>query len=162
MSLYSQHVVGLRNTIADYLSHNVQQSNSQQLFSIFEKYGKDTPQNLRIVELLDEIFSWMLSILEKSIQMQGLPSAEKARLMAALRNGRNSQPKPTLTLTSSEISMNSKNWRSLVDSRTESDINSLAQHLGMNLEDPQFAPMSSTYLRPFNRMGMKIPSEHKI
>ena len=29
MSLSSQHVVGLRNTIADYLSHNVQQSNSQ-------------------------------------------------------------------------------------------------------------------------------------
>ena len=161
MSLYSQHVVGSTNTIADYLSRNVQQSNSQQLLSIFNKYGNDTPQNLRIVDLPDEIFSWMLSIWEKSIQMQGLLSVEKTRLMAALRNGRNSQPKPTLTLTS-EILMNSKNSRSLVDSRTESDIISLAQRLGMNLEDPQFAPMSSTYLRPFNRMGMTIPSEHEM
>ena len=50
MSLYSQHVVGLRNTIADDWSYNVQQSNSQLLLFIYEKYGKDTPQNLRIVE----------------------------------------------------------------------------------------------------------------
>ena len=91
MSLYLQHVVGLRNTIADYLLRNVQQCNSQQLLSIFEKYGKySTPQNLRIVELLDEIFSWMLSIWEISIQMQGLPSAEKAR------EKKKSQPKPTI------------------------------------------------------------------
>ena len=50
MSLYSQRVVGLRNTIADDWSYNVQQSNSQLLLFIYEKYGKDTPQNLRIVE----------------------------------------------------------------------------------------------------------------
>ena len=72
----------------------------------------------------------MLSIWEKSIQMQGLPSAEKTRLMAALRNGRNSQPKPTLTLTS-EILMNSRNLRSFVDSRIKSDITSLAQPTGV-------------------------------
>ena len=85
ISLYLQHVVGLRNTIVDYLKCNVQQSNSQQLLSIFKKYGKDTPQNLRIVELPEEIFFWMLSIWEKLIQMQGLPSAKKTRLMATLR-----------------------------------------------------------------------------
>ena len=113
------------------------------------------------MELPDEIFLFDAIHLGKSIQMQGLPSAEKTRLMAALRNRRNSQPKPTLTLTS-EILMISRNSRSLVDSRTESDITSLSQLLGMNLEDPQFVPMSSTYLRPFNRMGMSIPSEHKM
>ena len=49
-----------------------------------------------------------------------------------------------------------------MDLCTKSDITSLAQRLGMNLENPQFAPICSTYLRPFNRMGLTIPSEHEM
>ena len=158
ISHYSQHVAGVNNEIADHLSRNVEMSHSQQISSILSKFPKFCPDNLRIVELPEEILSWILSFWQESTQIMVLPKAQKTRLLAAAESGTNSQPKGTLTL-SSEISQNQKSLRSLVLSRTSSDVTTLAKKIRMNFEDHRFVPNSTQYLRRSDQWDSMIPSE---
>lgn len=161
LSLYSQHIRGIDNFIPDKLSRDTHETNSEQLSSIQSQWPDLAPENLRIMELPVQITSWIQSLWEKSIQMQVLPEGTRTKLMEASKNGLNLQPKPTWTL-SSEISTYAESSRSSVVSRTASEITMLARRIGANLEDTQFAPKSSLYLRPFDRLDMKTLSETRV
>ena len=158
ISHYSQHVAGINNEIADHLSRNIEMSHSQQISSINSQFSKSCPENLRIVELPEEILSWILSFWQESTQIMALPKAQKTRLLAAAESGTNSQPKGTLTL-SSEINLHQKLLRSSVLSRTSSDITTVADKLGMNFEDRRFVPSSTQYLRRSDHWDSTIQSE---
>lgn len=151
LSLYSQHVPGIQNDIADHLSRNIEMSNSQHLHVINSKWKQQAPADLQIITLPPMIFSWIQSVLETGIQLMELPKEEKTTLKRALRNGFNSQQNAKLTPSCAQALSPTK-LTSSVASRTVSDITSLATQLGMNLEDSQFAAKSSTYQRPSNRM----------
>ena len=161
LSLYSQHIPGKDNFIADKLSRDTHETNIEQLSSIQKQWPELAPDNLRIVDLPPQIISWIQSLWEKSIQMQVLPKGIREKLMEASKSGPSLQPVPTWTFTS-EIKTYAKSSRSSVATRTVSDITSLAKRIGMNLEDDQFAPKSSLYLRPFDRLDMKTLSETEV
>ena len=158
ISNYSQHIAGVDNEIADHLSRLINLSHTQQISSIKSKYSQSCPENLRIVELPEEILSWILSFWQKATQIMALPKGQKTRLLAAAESGTSSQPKGTSTL-SYEISKNQKSCRSSVLSRTSSDVTSLGKRLKMNLEDPRFVPSSTQYLRRSDQWDSTIPLE---
>ena len=158
LSLYSQHIQGEHNHIADHLSRNVDMTNSQQLHSIQEKFPQHTPDHLRIIELPPMISSWLQSVMETGILMLALPKERQTSLLAACRNGNHSPRTPDWTF-SSEVATSRKRFKSSVLSRTESDIIMLARRLGMNLEETQFKPQSSVYQRPSGRMATPTPSD---
>ena len=161
LSIYSQHIPGKDNFIADKLSRDTHETNIEQLSSIQKQWPELAPDNLRIVDLPPQIISWIQSLWEKSIQMQVLPEGTRKKLMEASKNGPNLQPVADWTFTS-EITTYAKSSRSSVASRTVSDITLLAKRIEMNLEDNQFAPKSSLYLRPFDRLDMKTLSETQV
>ena len=157
-SLYSQHIKGSLNDVADALSRDPNASNHSILNKI-QMNWKDQlpPTGLNIVQLPQEISYFILSVLEKQILMMELPKTDRKKYKVALENGLSSQPDATWTYSSVGSDVRNK-LRSSVASRTASDITLLARQLSMNLEEPQFAPKSSIYLRPSQRMDTKILS----
>ena len=161
LSIHSQHIAGKLNDVADQLSRDPEFTNTECQQEIRDKgYSSQIPSKggLRIMELPDEIISWIQSVMLQVIKMKASPKGKQSRLRAALENGKSSQPSATWTL-SSEIRTRGKKLRHSVASRTASDIISLAKDMSMNLEDPQFKPNSSTYARPSGRMDMTTLSE---
>lgn len=158
LSLYSQHIPGIDNHIADHLSRNVHMSNSQQITSINSQWKKQAPQNLQIIMLPKQIFSWIQYILETGIRLKESQRDEQVRLIKALQNGLNLQQNAK-SMSSSATAMQPKKLMSSVASRTASDIITLAAQLGMNLEDRQFDAKSSMYRRPSNRMDTPTQSD---
>ena len=150
LSDYSQHVVGETNVIADHCSRHTYMSNPEQLYHIRQKFESAMPPNFRFVELDSEIFSWILSTMEQGILATELPKGRQTKLIEALRNGASSQPKQDSTFFSE--TQNFQRDRSLVASRTSSDITTLAHRLDFNLEDAQFEPKSLMFQRPSGRM----------
>ena len=158
LSNYSQHIAGLNNEIADHLSRRIELSASEQINEIHSQFSQFCPDNnLRIVELPDEILSWIQSFWHEAIKLTALQKGQHKKLLAAAESGTNSQPKGTLTL-SSEISTHQESLRSSVLSRTNSDIIMLGRKLRMNFEDPQFVPSSTQYLRRSDQWDTTIPS----
>ena len=152
VSLFSQHIKGSSNDVADALSRSPNASNDLILNKIQANWKHQLPPNgLHIIELPQPIFSFIQSVLEKQILMMGLPKEEQKKFKEVLKNGQRSQNVATWTYTSAELKKRDKLRYSVV-SRTASDITSLAKQLAMNLEEQQFAPKSSIYLRPSPRM----------
>ena len=161
LSVHSQHIAGDLNDVADQLSRDPTFTNSECQQAIKDDgwtHQQPSDDDLRIVELPDEIISWIHSVLLKAIRMKASPKGEQTKLVAALENGQSSQPSATWTL-SSEIQTRGKKLMQSVASRSASDITSLAKRMSMNLEDPQFKPKSTTYVRPSGRMDMTTLSE---
>ena len=126
VSLFSQHIKGSLNDVADALSRDPEESNSTILSKIQKNWTHQLPpQGLQIIELPTVISSFIQSVLEKQIQMMELPKEDRRKYKAALENGMRSQPAATCISTSMEKAAKKK-LKSSVASRTASDIISLA------------------------------------
>jgi len=157
LGLYSQHVPGRENLVADHLSRAIDMSSRSHISRIRANFPNHLPQEgLTIVNLPEEISSWILSTLEDGIQIMALPKAQKRSSIQALRNGALTQPAPTSTFSSKQLLLRGK-FKSSVVSRTKSDIISIATDMNMSLKGPQFEPTSITYQRPSDRKVIPTP-----
>ena len=85
-SLYSQHVKGVANIIADILSQSNLPAHKLVQF-LKENHGDILPDNFRIVELPEEITSWILSILAKGTQTEALQKEHETHKRKCSTNG---------------------------------------------------------------------------
>ena len=91
------------------------------------------PEKFRFLALDDKISSWIVSTMEKEILAKVLAKAQQTKLLEALRNGKNFQPKPDLTSKAATFRQN----RCSVTLRTKSGIITVAKWLEFNLEEVQ-------------------------
>ena len=72
--LYSQHIQGSSNILADMLSQDFYIDDEKLLLTFLALFSRQTPQNLKIYPLLREIASWLLSLAMFSTKKQDAPS----------------------------------------------------------------------------------------
>ena len=153
-SLYSQHIPGKHNEIADQLSRSNLKANDL-IKLLQEEYKHKMPQDqFKIVQLPEEITSWIQSVLEKGTRTEALDKERETHKRKQSVNGPSSPLDATSTL-SYEMKQQKERIRSLVASRTALEITNLAKQLEFNLEDCTYAPPSAMYQRPSNRKVMK-------
>ena len=153
-SLYSQHIKGALNIIADILLQS--KLSADKLVSYLqETYPHLLPKNFRIVELPETVISWILSVLQKGTQTAELRKEHKTHKRKHSQNGPTSPLDANLTY-SLGVTQQRNKTRSLVDLRTESEIMSLARKLQFNFEDKQFQPPLAMWQRLLDRKVMPI------
>jgi hypothetical protein len=89
-SLYSQHIKGLHNFIADSLSRDHHMSIDQLTSAFHTLVPQQTPQNLTILKIPPEIISWLYSLRPLSTNQQALPQRQSRSKLGALTDGRDS------------------------------------------------------------------------
>ena len=112
------------------------------------------------MELPEEITSWILSILAKGTQTEALRKEHETHKRKRSTNGPTSPLDAELTYTCGDVQQR-KRMRSLVDSRSVSEIENLATKLQFNLKDKQFQPPSVMWQRPLDRKVMPTPEGMK-
>ena len=151
-ALYSQHIRGIQNFIADSLSRDHHLSNKQLTLLFKTLLPSQTPQNFVISPLPKEISSWVLSLSRLSTKMQGLlppPTKSKA---GALIDGEDSLEVLGLKMSGWEniVKNNdatlSPHLRGLVDEIVR------ARQRKLSSRDLQLSPPSRMYARPFGRI----------
>ena len=150
---YSQHIPGVDNIIADILSHSNLPATDLIKF-LQEHHADKLSENFRIVELPEEIIFWIQSTLQKGTPMKELQKQHKMHKRKCSINGPNSPLDANWTYSSGVVEQREKT-RSLVASRSVSDIMNLAKRMQVNVKDKQFQPPSTMWQRPSNRKIMQ-------
>jgi len=70
--LYSQHIPGQKNVVADLLSRNFTHSNSQLTTFVLETFPSQVPPSFTVSPLPQEILSWLTSWLQRCREKMGL------------------------------------------------------------------------------------------
>ena len=103
IGIYLQQIPGIENIIADILSCHRNDSNSQ-IHSLLQKEAgeilKDAELNIKIVDILEPIISWIESIVEDLMWIKELPPKQKRKIRSILENGGVSQPEADLKFSS--------------------------------------------------------------
>jgi len=74
--LYSQHLPGQCNTVADFLSRNFDRSNDDSTTFILSSFPSQVPPSFKISPLPPEILSWLTSWLQKCKERMGLQKTQ--------------------------------------------------------------------------------------
>ena len=147
-SLFSQHIPGNQNGIADSLSRDFSLSPSALTHHLNRTYHTQVPDNFQIHQLDQETISWIESVLHGSIytrESQQQPEENKPVNSTA---GENSSEDAELRIHSSLLSQHKQRARSCALTRTKSEITALAARLGIPFAVEQLKPPSQMWLRP--------------
>lgn len=129
IGIYLQQIPGIENIIADILSCHRNDSNSQ-IHSLLQKEAgeilKDAELNIKIVDILEPIISWIESIVEDLMWIKELPPKQKRKIRSILENGGVSQPEPDLKF-SSITKAQKEEFKSSVLSHSKSELIDLAK-----------------------------------
>jgi hypothetical protein len=85
--IYSQHIPGVTNTIADALSRRFDLSDSQLNNYILSNFSNQVLPSFRIFPVRQEITCWMTCWLQKCSAMKGLHKTQKTRKVEFTNNG---------------------------------------------------------------------------
>ena len=147
-SLYSQHIKGESNHIADSLSRDFHLNDSILIHKLRSAFHSQMPDHFTIYPLPAEITSWIESLGLKSTATKALQEAPATSQLDTLTGGRDFSPNVPLKTHTSLSSHKLKEVRSSVLSQTQSGIMSLAKHLKLPYEVPPSMPPSQMWLRP--------------
>ena len=156
---YLQHIKGIDNIIADILSRNRNLSNNDIRTLISqeaEEFLNKTNFELKMTDVPEEIISWIESLVLKMMHLKGLPRKQRIKIVNILENGGLSQPEPDF-LFSSITSAEKNRLKSVVLSRTKSDVIGLARSHLVNLKEIQSKLPSTLFARPSSRMDFPVP-----
>lgn len=156
---YLQHIKGVENIIADILSRNRNLTNNEIRNLILQEakeFVEETGFELKMIDVPEEIISWIKSLVLRMMHLKGLEREQQVKIRKILENGGLLQPKPDF-LFSSITTQDKKRLKSLVLSRTRSDIINLAKLHSVNLKEIQSKLPSTLFARPSERMDFQIP-----
>ena len=93
-SIFSKHIKGERNNVANTLSREFEHTKDNLTNYIIHSFPKQVSQNFAIIDVPQELISWTLSILEGSITKKGLDSRPHKKRGHTSRNGPTSAREP--------------------------------------------------------------------
>ena len=124
-SIYSEHIKGEKNNVADLLSREFSLDNSSLTNKITHSFPEQAPPNLEIIKLPQEISSWISSILGDSITTMASGSKPLRKKEHILTNGKTSAPKRESKISSSQTPTKRKKLNYYAPSQQPSDETSL-------------------------------------
>ena len=152
-SLYSQHIKGESNHIADSLSRDFHLNDSILIHKLRSAFHSQMPDHFTIYPLPAEITSWIESLGLKSTATKALQEAPATSKLDTLTGGRDFSPNVPLKTPSSLTTTQLKEVRSSVLSRTLSATTNLAQRLKLPYAPQQSMPPSPMWLRPSEKIS---------
>jgi hypothetical protein len=97
--LYSQHLPGQRNTVADSLPRNFDRFNEEFTTFILSTFPSQVPPSFKISPLPPDILSWLTSWLRKCRERMGLPKTQETKKPESGEGGMNTQNASISTVT---------------------------------------------------------------
>ena len=152
VALYSQHVPGCHNVVADSLSRDHHIDNVKLTFLLKQLYPSRAQENIHILQDLPiEISLWLESLRQKSINKMVLPNKPTRSKMGTLISGE-STLRDVASMTSLWINMiKTKSSSSCPVTQQLLEEISMAQQKSRNSLEKQFEPPLATYVRPFGK-----------
>ena len=147
-SLYSQHIKGSQNQIADSLSRDFHWDNITLITHLRSVYDSQMPNHFQIYQLPEEIICWIKSLAHKLTVTTVLQEAHEKSSLDTLIVGKNFCQNVQSKIHSSLTTPQWKEVKSSVLSRTQSDIMNLAKLLNLPYEGRQSMPPSQMWQRP--------------
>ena len=159
VALYSQHVPGSQNVIADSLSRDHHIDTNKLTFLLKQLYPSQAKENFHILqELPREISSWLELLKPSRISKMALPPKPTRSKMGTLISGK-STLRDVALLTSSWMDLvKKKNCCSCPDTQRLLDEICMVEQGKQNFLAKQFEPPLATYVRPFGKtFGQTLP-----
>ena len=163
VALYSQHIPGCHNVVADSLSRDHHIDNNKLTFLLKQLYPTQAQDNFHILETLpQEISCWIESLNQFEIRRQALPTNPTRSKMGTLISGSD---------TLKDVVLKTTSWTSLAGKKNSSSCPDLEQLLeeistvrqeNKNFLAKQFEPPLATYVRPLGKTFGKIPSWNQV
>ena len=128
-SLYSEHIKGDNNNVADALSRNFNLNNTDLISFLHASYPKQMPKDFKIIEVPENIASWILSTLREGTSKMESKDKPPKKHKHILKNGTHSATKQESQIDFCQTSKISKKRKSSVPSQQ--------QFAGITLENLQ-------------------------
>ena len=151
-ALYSQHIRGKHNFIADVLSRDDHISNEQLTYAFNSLIPAQTPKSFNISPLPPDIVCWIHSLhpsLTKTLESPPPPSRSK---LGALTNGDDSSSQWESLMNGLKITQENKEHICYQHLRAAAEEISLAQQIDRYSPEGLSSPPSHMYARPFGRI----------
>ena len=163
VALYSQHVPGCHNIVADSLSRDHHIDNKKLTFLLKQLYPTQAQDNFHILETLpQEISCWIESLKPFEIRRQVLQASPTRSKMGTSINGSDTW-KDVVSKTAFWTSLaEKKNYSCYPDLAPLLEEISVARHENKNFLARQFEPPLATYVRPLGKTFGKIPSWNQV
>ena len=152
-SLYSQHIKGDCNVIADSLSRDFHLNDSTLISKLRYVYNSQMPTHFAIYPIGEEITSWIESLALKSTATKELREVHETSKLDTLTDGKDFYQNVPSKIPSLRNIDQWKEVRSSVLSRTLSETMSLAQHLKLPYDAQQSMPPSQMWRRPSEKIS---------
>ena len=130
-ALYSQHIPGKHNNVADCLSRDFDITNKDLTHMLNRVFPHQMPPNFHICNLEEDITSWIESMGQRSTVKKGSQSRPAGSNIKALADGRDSYRDAPSTTPFCPTSHHWKGVRYSVRSRTLSEITKVAEQLSL-------------------------------
>ena len=150
-TLYSQHVAGKQNAIADSLSRDTHIPETHLMFALKTLYPDQVPSNFRLQTLPKEIVSWVYSLKELRTAEMVMPQAHKPSRLGAFLDGKDSWKQLESKINSLMAGLKNKESISSVHLQQVLGEINLGRERRNNWQEAQLVPPSRTYVRPFGR-----------
>ena len=150
-SLYSQHIKGSHNIIADMLSRDFHLSDWQITNTAILLFPEQVPSKLTITPLSNKIISWLYSLRDSLPAWKVSRQTPKPSSLGVFLDGANTVTELESRITTLTRSPKRKRSASSQDSVQVSDEILTARKGWMNWQEAQCLPPSRMYVRPFAR-----------
>ena len=155
-ALYSQHIKGTHNVIADSLSRDHHLSNKQ-LTMIFKTIlPQQTPKNINICQLLTDIISWIHSLRHSLTKKQELPQQQIKSKLSVLIDGEDSCQTLVLKMNGLQNTIKNKKFTSSLHLQELAEEISMVRQINPNSVEKQSSPPLQMYDWRFEQTSNQI------
>ena len=150
-TLYSQHVAGKQNAIADSLSRDTHIPDSHLVFALKSLYPQQIPSNFHLMTLPKEIVSWVYSLKALKTVKTGMRQDHRPSKLGAFLAGNDSwqQLESKISTLTDGLKDNEPTYSAPLQPVFEEIC--LGRKRKNNWQEAQLVPPSRTYVRPFGR-----------
>ena len=151
-SLYSQHIPGRFNVVADMLSRDHHISDKQLTFILRTIYPTQTPQNYRLSPLPPKIIEWLHSLMPSLTKPPASPPHRSRNKLGALTDGRDSCQALASKMNGLTSSLSTSKHISSPPLRAAVEEMSMGRQGNLNCPDSPLKPPLQMYAWPFGRI----------
>ena len=118
-SIYSEYIKGEHNNVADTLSRNFDLNTHELTSLLYDSFPKQMPKDFNIIDIPEDIVSWILSILRDETSKMVLKNNHHRRKKPTFKNGTSSVTSPEYQIDSSQTNQASKKRKFYVPSQQQ-------------------------------------------
>ena len=155
-SLYSKHIMGQENFIADEQSRNFDSSKNEPTKILPILYPKQAPPNFYLVNLPEDLSSWISSTLEETITKRGLESRNPESHQPTSINGKNSAENLRSKMSSFQSSQTYRKSKLCAHLQQQSTETFLEKLRKKNCSESLLETHSDTFVRSLGLTAMAI------